>query len=63
MTASADPECLPSGCTFCGIGERHHGRQWHDPAGWHAWTAPTESQIRIRMINRRTARQATKENG
>ena len=61
MSVRPESEFPPSGCTFCGIGERRHGRQWHDPAGWHAWTAPTESQIRIRMLNRRAARQNQKE--
>lgn len=45
----------PSGCQHCGIPEGEHGRQHLDTVGWHAWAAPTPSQIKFRMRARRTA--------
>ncbi len=46
----------PSGCRWCGIGKRRHGRQWTDDAGWHPWEQPTREQIKARMLARRAAR-------
>ena len=46
----------PSGCRWCGLGERGHAQQWKPPAGWHKWTPPTLEQIKQRMWSRRTAR-------
>lgn len=46
----------PNGCQHCGIEARSHGRQWTEAAGWHAWTAPTQQQIKNRMLAHRTTR-------
>lgn len=43
----------PSGCRHCGIDQREHARRWKPPAGWHQWTAPTQQQIKDRMLARR----------
>lgn len=42
-------DCPPSGCHHCGIGERHHARQWTDAAGWHGFTEPSRELIVERM--------------
>ncbi|WP_431781778.1 hypothetical protein [Streptomyces chumphonensis] len=44
---------VPSGCGWCGIPERGHGRQWRAEPGWHAWAAPPQEQILARMRERR----------
>lgn len=46
----------PDSCGLCGIEGRNHGRQWRWPVGWHAWTAPTQLQIKTRMHARRAER-------
>ena len=51
------------GCRHCGIPQRstpdnprYHAQQWTEAAGWHGWTAPTQDQIKVRMLARRAAR-------
>ena len=50
----------PSGCRYCGVDQRDHMQRWTPPSkggpGWHQWTAPTQEQIKTRMITRRTTR-------
>lgn len=46
----------PNACTWCGIGQRDHYRQWTTAAGWHKWTEPTDEQRKARMLARRTRR-------
>ncbi|CAM5394550.1 hypothetical protein STENM36S_06383 [Streptomyces tendae] len=46
----------PMGCAACGIDRRGHGRQHTEQAGWHAWTEPTQQQIKDRVLARRTER-------
>lgn len=53
MTAS------PNGCRHCGIAEREHFSRWKPGPGWHVWTAPTDEQIKARMIGRRNNRPTT----
>lgn len=48
----------PTGCSWCGIPSRGHGRQWKPPVGWHEWTAPAQAQTLARMKARRTERLA-----
>lgn len=45
----------PSGCRHCGLGERGHMQRWTTGVGWHAWTRPTEAQIKGRMLARHNA--------
>lgn len=47
------PLVEPSACTWCGIAQRGHGRQYADAAGWHAWERPSQEQILARMKARR----------
>lgn len=42
----------PMGCRLCGIDQRYHGIQ-AAADGSHAWTRPTEEQIKARMRARR----------
>ncbi|MGK9463931.1 hypothetical protein ACSLFT_28455 [Streptomyces sp. G6] len=44
----------PSGCRWCGIDKRGHGRQHSKSVGWHAWEQPTQEQIKDRMRARHT---------
>lgn len=49
------------GCQHCGAPNRlpdgtPHAQRWTDAAGWHGWTAPTQVQIKARMLARRAAR-------
>ncbi|MEU6168040.1 hypothetical protein [Streptomyces tanashiensis] len=46
----------PSACRWCGIEERAHFQQWKAPVGWHTWQAPTQEQIKARMVARRQTR-------
>jgi hypothetical protein len=46
----------PSGCRHCGITRREHARRWSPGPGWHAWTPPTQDQIKARMHARRQDR-------
>ncbi|MEU0836097.1 hypothetical protein [Streptomyces sp. NPDC005969] len=46
----------PNSCQHCGVDEREHMRRWKPAVGWHAWTPPTQDQIKARMLARRTAR-------
>lgn len=45
----------PNGCRHCGLPRDYpaHARQWTPSAGWHTWTAPTQQQIKARMLDRR----------
>jgi hypothetical protein len=43
----------PSGCHWCGVDRREHAQRWTEAAGWHGWTAPTQQQIKDRMLARR----------
>lgn len=43
----------PSACTWCGIAQRPHGRQYADAVGWHGWEQPSQEQILARMKARR----------
>lgn len=36
------------GCFFCGVPKHKHFQRWHRGAGWHAWIAPADWQIRAR---------------
>ncbi len=49
----------PNGCSRCGVPERGHFQRWKKPAsgsGWHKWIAPSQAQIKARMLARRAAR-------
>ncbi|MGC5012589.1 hypothetical protein ACLQ2R_17635 [Streptosporangium sp. DT93] len=46
----------PNGCTHCGIEQHDHAQRWTDEAGWHVWAAPTQEQIKARMLTRRETR-------
>ncbi|AQS65561.1 hypothetical protein B1H29_37005 [Streptomyces pactum] len=50
----------PSGCRWCGIEARGHGRQHVVGVGWHVWTAPTLQQRKERMLQRRAVRPVRK---
>jgi hypothetical protein len=55
------PRPEPQGCSRCGIPEREHMQRWKKPLsgggdGWHQWIAPTQGQIKARMLARRAAR-------
>lgn len=45
----------PNGCRLCGIERPGHAIQAGSD-GSHTWTAPTEQQIKARMLARRAAR-------
>lgn len=47
------PVMEPSACTWCGIAQRGHGRQYADAVGWHGWEQPSQEQILARMKARR----------
>lgn len=50
-------EAPVNGCRYCGIPYRPmHAQRWTDGVGWHGWTAPTQEQIKARMIARRVTR-------
>lgn len=49
-------DLIPSGCRHCGVERRAHFRRWSAGAGWHGWTAPTQEQIKARMLARREQR-------
>lgn len=51
----------PSACTWCGIAQRGHGRQYADAVGYHAWSAPSKEQILARMKARRLAAAVAKQ--
>lgn len=42
-----------NGCRHCGVEARDHAQRWTQPAGWHKWAAPTQEQIKQRMLTRR----------
>jgi hypothetical protein len=46
----------PSACRHCGVPKREHFSRWMPEPGWHAHVAPTQEQIKERMLTRRTAR-------
>ena len=48
-------ETSPTGCRWCGIDQRGHGIQAGSD-GRHAWTRPTQQQIKDRMLARRAGR-------
>ena len=50
---STPPIMEPSACTWGGIAERGHGRQYADAVGWHQWMQPSQEQILARMKARR----------
>ena len=45
----------PSGCRWCGVEERVHGRRWLPGRGMHGWEQPTQAQVLARMTARRRA--------
>jgi hypothetical protein len=49
----------PSGCRWCGVGERDHMQRWKPRVGWHKWERPTQDQIKSRM-RARTAEKRTR---
>lgn len=58
---SLEVETPVDGCQHCGAPKRlpdgtPHAQRWTDTAGWHGWTAPTQVQIKTRMLARRAAR-------
>jgi hypothetical protein len=50
----------PSACTHCGIPRRRHFQRWRDGVGWHKWIAPTQDQIKERMLARRAAKESAR---
>lgn len=48
----------PNGCRLCGIERRGHAIQG-TANGSHTWTAPTNQQIKERMLARRNNRRVT----
>lgn len=42
----------PYGCRWCGIEQRHHGRQWAPIIQMHPWMEPDQPMIRERMWRR-----------
>lgn len=57
MTTTRRITATPNGCQHCGIPQREHMQQWKpEPIGWHTWVAPTQAQIKERMLARRAAR-------
>lgn len=46
----------PHACRHCGDDQYHHGNQWHRAVGFHKWIAPTQEQIKDRMLARRILR-------
>lgn len=42
----------PDGCQHCGIPERQHMTRWKPGIGSHQWTAPTQEQVKTRMLAR-----------
>lgn len=46
----------PYSCSTCGDAKGSHGWQYHPDAGLHQWQAPTDAQIKARMLARRSAR-------
>ncbi|MDL4812743.1 hypothetical protein [Actinomadura opuntiae] len=59
------PDLTPvDGCRHCGLPRLlpdglPHARRWSRGPGWHGWTAPTQQQIKDRMIARRADRIVT----
>lgn len=44
----------PSGCGWCGIAQRSHtAGEWHPVAKFHGYAAPSQDQIKTRMLRRR----------
>ncbi|MEU9703026.1 hypothetical protein [Streptomyces sp. NPDC047981] len=54
MTSHLATPASPNGCRWCGIDQRTHARQYTEQAGWHAYQAPTQEQVKTRMRARRT---------
>lgn len=46
----------PSACTHCGVPRHDHFQRWSREVGWHKWTAPSQEQIKARMLARRASR-------
>ena len=44
------------GCRHCGLPAREHMQRWEPGPGWHKWAAPTQEQIKDRMLARRAQR-------
>lgn len=62
MTEPAAPALIaPGGCQHCGLPRHGHCQRWTRAAGWHGYTAPTDEQIKARMLARRAARVTTLE--
>lgn len=53
-----DAVTTPHGCHYCGEPKRGHASRWWGPPahpdgpGFHAWTPPTQEQIKARMFAR-----------
>ncbi|MGV9383487.1 hypothetical protein ACWDRB_47275 [Nonomuraea sp. NPDC003707] len=43
----------PSGCRWCGVGQRLHGRWWAVGVGFHYWENPGDEVRKARMLARR----------
>lgn len=43
----------PHGCTWCAVGKHEHAVTWHKSVGYHSWAAPTDTQIKERMLANR----------
>lgn len=56
-----ESEYPPSGCRWCECGQRQHARRYMEGVGMHAWTAPTDQQIKNRMRVRRARRRMVAE--
>ncbi|WP_242892589.1 hypothetical protein [Actinomadura litoris] len=51
------PVTMPvNACRHCVIPEIDHFQRWTEAAGWHGWKAPTQAQIKARMLARRANR-------
>ncbi|TQE24788.1 hypothetical protein SipoB123_17540 [Streptomyces ipomoeae] len=59
-STGAESVVAPSGCRWCGIEAREHGRQHVPEVGWHAWTAPSLQQRKQRMLQRRARKTVRK---
>lgn len=44
----------PSACAHCGVPKREHFRRWNAGVSWHKHVAPSQEQIKARMLARRS---------
>ena len=51
----------PSGGQHCGVERHDHCQRWTTDARWHKWAAPTQEQIKARMLARREQRLVARE--